>query len=117
MFDKLQVEDESNVTVIEPTVIDSNCNNCESPQLIVSDKKAERPSLRKLNNGTISMPIVDDWSSLAEFESLIKMEMENLAHAAIETPMKNNATSVSTATVKSNILKPEKHVSEDFLSL
>jgi hypothetical protein len=107
VFDKLQVEDESNVTVIEPTVIDSNCNgseNCESPQL----KKAERPSLRKLNNGTP----VDDWSSLAQFETLIKMEMENLACAATETPMKINATSVSTTAVKSNILKPEKHVSE-----
>lgn len=113
VFDKLQVEDESNVTVIEPTVIDSNCNGsniCESPQLIASSKKAERPSLRKLNNGTT---IVDDWSSspLAQFETLIKMEMENLACVATETPMKINATSVSTTAVKSNILKPEKHVS------
>lgn len=105
------MEDESNVTVIEPierTVIDNNCNgsnNCDSPQLIASGRKAERPSLRKLNNGT---PIVDDWSSLAQFETLIKMEMENLACAAVETPAKIN----STTAVKSNILKPEKHVSE-----
>lgn len=108
MFDKLQVEDESNVTVIEPTVIEGSC---ESPQL----KKAERPSLRKLNNG---VPIVvDDWSSpLAQFETLIKMEMENLACAATETPKKSNASSVSTTAVKSNILKPEKHVSEALLN-
>lgn len=61
------------------------------------------------------MPIVDEWSSLAQFERLIKMEMENLAcNAATDagTPKRTNATSVSTTAAKSNILKPEKHVSD-----
>lgn len=109
MFDKLQVEDESNVTVIEPTVIDngSNGSNCESPQSIIG-KKAERPSLRKLNNG-VKSTVDDEWSSLSQFERLIKLEMENLTKDNLK---KINATSVSTTAVKSNILKPEKHVSD-----
>lgn len=124
VFDKLKVEDENNVTVIEPTVIDNcGCNgsNIESPQSItISSKTAERPSLRTLNNGAAkSIPFqVDDWSSLAQFEKLIKLEMENLACTAnnnttvdAETP-KKIITSVSTTAVKSNILKPEKHVSD-----
>lgn len=67
------------------------------------------------------MPIVDEWSSLAQFERLIKMEMENLACTATTdagTLKRTNSSSVSTtaaAAAKSNILKPEKHVSDTHL--
>lgn len=77
----------------------------ESPKPAVKPK----PSPRKLCNGVKSSGI-DDWNSLAQFEKLIKLEMENLA--AAENQQKSNDTApVSTKSGNGNILKPEKHVS------
>lgn len=78
--------------------------------------KAERPSLRKTNhNSNNDLHDIDEWNSLAQFENFIKLEMENLETAAKcnQERINNTTTTVSTTAVKNNILKPEKHVSDN----
>ena len=101
VFDKLQVDDDRNVEQpAEPITASIKCCNSDSSEA----KTVERASLGELKNGATA----DEWNSLAQFEKLIKMEMENLANTPTETSKKVNAWTK----VKSNILKPEKHVSK-----
>lgn len=80
----------------------------ESPKPLVKDNK---PSLRKFRNA-VKANSIDDWNSLAQFEKLIKLEMENLA-AAKDHQMSNGTSPKPNG---NNILKPEKHV-RDFNSM
>lgn len=144
VFDKLTVnENDSAIEVTDTVDSSSSCGGNESPQQQLQEhereqspivcKKAERPSLQKNqkihnhnnNNHGITKSIHDidnnEWNSLAQFEKLIELEVENLETAAKNNRQQkvnnnndddNNTTAtVSTTAVKNNILKPEKHVS------
>lgn len=100
VFDKLHVNGNDSAISVSDTV-----DSSESPKPIVKAK----PSLRKLTNGVKSSDI-EEWNSLAQFESFIELEMENLA-AAKNHQQSNGTTPVSTKSNNNNILKPEKHVS------
>lgn len=107
VFDKLHHVNGNDSAIEVTDTVDSN----ESPKPVIKDK----PYPRKLNNGAKSSNI-EEWNSLAQFEKLIKMEMENLA-AAKSQQMPNGAPKpalVSTKMNNNNILKPEKHV-RDFI--
>lgn len=78
-------------------------DNSESP--VVKDIK---PNLRKLKDAAKPPNNFEDWNSLAQFETFIKLEMENLA-AANNHQNSNDTTTVSMKP-NNNILKPEKHV-------
>lgn len=103
MFDKLHHVNGNHDSAIEVSdTVDSN----ESPMPIVKDIK---PNLRKLNDA-VKTTNIEDWNSLAQLETFIKLEMENLA--AAKNHQKSNGTeTVSMKSSNSNILKPEKHVS------
>ena len=117
MFDKLQVNESDSAIEVTDTVdsISSNSGN-DSPQQLkpIISIKAERPSLRNTNHKNGKHDI-DEWNSLAQFENFIKLEMENLETAAKSNQerINNTTTIVSTTAVKNNILKPEKHVSDN----
>jgi hypothetical protein len=98
VFDKLHHVN-GNDSAIEVT---DTADSGDSPKPLIR----ERPSLRRLANGVRAKANIEDWSSLARFEKLIKLEMENLA-----AQKSNGAQTVSTKTANNNILKPEKHVS------
>jgi len=121
VFDKLQVnESDSAIEVTDTVDSSSSCCNSnsgnDSPQQLqpIISIKAERPSLRGTNHNNGKHDI-DEWNSLAQFENFIKLEMENLETAAKSNQEKinNTTTTVSTTAVKNNILKPEKHVSDN----
>lgn len=113
VFDKLHhVNVNGSDSAIE--VIDTIDSNSASPKPLIKEK----PILRKLNNvdAGVKSGNIEDWNSLAQFEKLIKREMENLA--AVENNQKSNVATPLLSTTKmtsnnsnSNILKPEKHVS------
>lgn len=114
MFDKLHVsENDSAIEVTDTIDSSSSCNSGsgnESPEqqmppALVCSKQPERASPHSDD--------LEDWNSLAQFENFIKLEMENLETAAKSNQRTTNATTVSTTAVKSNILKPEKHVSDN----
>jgi hypothetical protein len=99
VFDKLHhVNGNQDSAIVVSDPVDSR----ESPKPLKNDIK---PNLRKLNNAVKSTNI-EDWNSLAQFETFIKLEMENLAAAKNH----QSTTPVSTKPSNNNILKPEKHV-------
>jgi hypothetical protein len=105
VFDKLHHVNGNHDSAIE---VSDTVDSRESPKLVVV--KDKKPNLRKLNDAAKSTNI-DDWNSLAQFETFIKLEMENLA-AAKNHQNSNGSTLVSTKpNNNNNILKPEKHVS------
>lgn len=106
VFDKLHHVNENDSTTEVTDMVDSG----ESLKPVLKAK----PGPRKLNNG-IKSTNIEEWSSLAQFEKLIKLEMENLAATKNHQQPNDSATSVSTKTNNNNILKPEKHVRVIFL--
>ena len=106
VFDKLHHVNGNDNAVEVTDTLDSIS---ESPKPVVKQKT----SPRKLNNGVKSNDI-DDWNSLAQFEKLIKVEMENLASAKIH---QNGSTNTLKKINSNNILKPEKHVSRCLLQV
>ncbi|KAG5671168.1 hypothetical protein PVAND_001380 [Polypedilum vanderplanki] len=119
VFDKLHVnENDSAIEVTDTIDSSSSCNSNsgnESPQSPLPTSKVvvcEKPERSSPHND------IDDWNSLVQFENFIKLEMENLETATAAA--KNNqqkinttTTTVPTTAVKSNILKLEKHVSDN----
>lgn len=117
MFDKLQVNESDSAIEVTDTVDSSSSNSNsgnDSPQQLqtITSIKAERPSTNHISNGKHD---IDDWNSLAQFENFVKLEMENLETAAKSNQKRinNTTTTVSMTAVKNNILKPEKHVSDN----
>lgn len=105
VFDKLHhVNGNQDSAIVVSDPVDSR----ESPKPLINDIK---PNLRKRSNAVKSTNI-EDWNSLAQFETFIKLEMENLA-AAKNHQSTNGTTLVSTK--PNNILKLEKHVRHFFL--
>jgi hypothetical protein len=102
VFDKLHHVN-GNDSAIEVT---DTADSSESPKPLIKDN----PSLRRRANGVKAKANVEDWSSLAQFEKLIKLEMENLA------AQKSNVAETVSTKMNNNILKPEKHVSVSFNS-
>lgn len=95
MFDKLHHVNGNH----DSDTVDSS----ESP--VVKDIK---PNLRKLKDAVKPPNIFDDWNSLAQFETFIELEMENLA--AAKNHQNSNGTTTVSMKPNNNILKPEKHV-------
>lgn len=104
VFDKLHHVNGNDSAIEVTDTVDSSESPSPKPIII-----KEKPNPRKLNNGVKSTNI-EDWNSLAQFENLIKLEMENLA-AAENHQKSNGSTPVPTKMNNNNILKPEKHVS------
>ncbi|CRK88127.1 CLUMA_CG001912, isoform A [Clunio marinus] len=105
VFDKLHHVNESEI----PCKVSDMVDNIESPQPkpIVKDK----PNLRKLADVVKSKRSdISEWNSLAQFEKLVKLEMENLAAAKNYQQTNGTTTPVSMQWNNNNILKPEKHV-------
>lgn len=103
VFDKLHHVNGSDSAIEVTDSVDSIGN---SPKPLIKEK----PILRKLNDGVKSGNI-EEWNSMAQFEKLIKLEMENLAAAEKSnsaTPLLS--TTKTTSNNNTNILKPEKHV-------
>lgn len=100
VFDKLHHVNGHDKAIEVTDTVDSS----KSPKPLT---KAATP--RKFYNA-IKANHVDDWNSLAKFEKLVKVEMENLA--AAKSHQSSNGTTDATNKINSNnILKPEKHVS------
>jgi hypothetical protein len=117
VFDKLHVsEHDSAIEVIDAIDSSSSCNSGsgnESPEQQIPPPVCEKPE-RASPASNDSIADLDDWNSLAQFENFIRLEVENLETAAKSNQRTTNATTtVSTTAVKSNILKPEKHVSDN----
>lgn len=89
-----------------PAVVTDTSDGRESPKPLVKDK----PSLRKFRN-VVKANSLDDWNSLAQFETFIKLEMENLAAAKNHQNSNGTMSPASPKPNGNNILKPEKHVS------
>lgn len=103
MFDKLHHVNGNNDSAIE---VSDTVDRRESPKPVVKNFK---PNLRK-HNDAVESTNIEDWNSLAQFETFIQLEMENLA-AAKNHQNSNGSTPMSMKPNSSNnILKPEKHV-------
>jgi hypothetical protein len=104
VFDKLHHVNGNHDSAIE---VNDTVDSRESLKPVVKDIK---PSLRKLNDA-VKSPNIEEWNSLAQFETFIKLEMENLA--AAKNHQKSNGTTTVSMKSNNNILKPEKHVSRN----
>lgn len=107
VFDKLHHVSGSDSAI---EVTDTADSSESSPKPVAVKPK---PSPRRLNNGVKSSS-TDDWNSLAQFEKFIKMEMESLNAA---DQLKSNGTTTRPKINSNNILRPEKHVSFESVSL
>jgi hypothetical protein len=118
VFDKLHVsETDSAIEVTSSSSCNSNSGH-ESPQQPLPTPSPPQPPVVFKKPERPSPHDIDEWNSLAQFENFIKLEMENLETAAKNSDNRPRvtaatATTVSTTAVKSNILKPEKHVSDN----
>lgn len=100
MFDKLHHVNGNNCAIDVTDAV--NSSDSLKPSLI-----KDKP--RRIPNG-VKTEQIEDWSSLARFEKLIKLEMENLAATKNHQKANGTKTPVSTKLSNANILKPEKHV-------
>lgn len=108
VFDKLHHVNGSDSAI---EVTDTADSSESSPKPVAVKPK---PSPRRLNNGVKSSS-ADDWNALAQFEKLVKMEVESLN--AADQQQKANGSTTRPKINSNNILRPEKHVSFESWSL
>lgn len=108
VFDKLHHVNGSDSAI---EVTDTADSSESSPKPVAAKPK---PSPRRLNNGVKSSS-GDDWNALAQFEKLVKMEVESL-HAA-DKQQKAIGSTTRPKIHSNSLLRPEKHVSFESWSL